>query len=848
MMFGNNKKNIAIFASLPHAFYQSSMCNELSKLGNKKGFNVVSFCNFGAYDTSNVEYAVGERSVVDIPDFSKFDGVFLLSDCMDVPGMLETIDERLAEYPDLPVISIRRRMDNHYNVILDERHAMDVVYDHLLGYHSLKRVFYVSGTPGREDAEKRLECYRSKMDEFGIPYEEDWIFHGNFWTTMGPQMVEWLEEKGMPEAVVCANDYMAISLIQELQTRGYKIPEDVIITGFDDIDKAVINTVSLTTVRVSPYTLAQKTMEVFERILAGEKVEINNYIGGELVVRDSCGCSKRLSDDYAQMGYNMYFKYEDTVINNEVFMYFSRSSQSKKDIETIMRTAAYHNSMLGEYKDLHFVVNNSLDKKKFDDKATYKYRIKNANELEIYDVVFERGDLLPLEANDTPQRYYVMPVHFDDKLFGYACLDTGDDVAMSSVCTSFLVSVANNIERIYQEEKVRELVEREKEARIIAEKASSMKDDFLINLSHEVRTPLNTIMGFCNMLFDENLSEEGFEYLTSIRYAGNNLLRMIGDILDYCQLSAGGFKLHRKRYNSMALKEAIEHMMEMFCRGKEIVYSVSIAKDVPPKLIGDRERIEQILVNLCSNAAKYTKKGRIKASIRWQPESKDSGNLILAVMDTGIGIRKEDMEVIFDSFKQLDAARNRSNEGAGMGLTVCNMLVKTMGGTITIDSIVGKGSCFTVKIPQDIGVVGESVARRPKPNNSKHIDGVSGSKILIVDDNQMNLKVEGVLLSKYGVNVLKAMSGQEAIDILDADNSISLVFMDYMMPEMDGAEATRIIRSKGNDIPIIAVTANTISGATDIYYEAGMSDYLPKPIDIHRMEDILRKWIVGSDV
>jgi len=176
------------------------------------------------------------------------------------------------------------------------------------------------------------------------------------------------------------------------------------------------------------------------------------------------------------------------------------------------------------------------------------------------------------------------------------------------------------------------------------------------------------------------------------------------------------------------------------------------------------------------------------------------------------------------------------------------MLVKTMGGTITIDSIVGKGSCFTVKIPQDIGVVGESVARRPKPNNSKHIDGVSGSKILIVDDNQMNLKVEGVLLSKYGVNVLKAMSGQEAIDILDADNSISLVFMDYMMPEMDGAEATRIIRSKGNDIPIIAVTANTISGATDIYYEAGMSDYLPKPIDIHRMEDILRKWIVGSDV
>lgn len=845
-MLGNNRKTIGVFMSLPSVFFQAHMSNELSKFGNELGYNVVVFCNFGAYDTSNIGYAIGEKSIIYVPDYSQLDAVILLLDTFDVPGMREELFKILKNYPELPVVSVREYHQDYYNILFDESSSLDVIFDHLIKHHYVRKIFYVSGTKGRPDAEARLSNYRRKMDEYNINYEEDWIYYGDFWTTQGPQMADWLEEKGMPEAVVCANDYMAISLMEELQNRGYVIPKDLIITGFDDIDKASLMSVSLTTVRVSPRLFAERAIEVVDKLIRGDKVEHKSYISTDLVVRDSCGCYKRNNDDFMDMSNRMYFRYENTIVSNDRYLHFSRASQNKKDLDAVMATGAFYADMIGTFKNMYFALSETNEFVEYPKELVYRYRIPSNEVFQRYHISFDISELFPLEDNDTPQRMYVVPLHHDDRIFGYVGLDTGDDVVVGLYFSNFLVTVTNSIERIYQNKKVETLIAREKEARHIAEKASSVKDDFLINLSHEVRTPLNTIIGLSDMLRDEELSDEGLEYLASIRYAGDNLLRMIGDILDYCQLTAGTLKIQKKRYRIDGMGEDIEKMLEMYCRNKSSVkYSVSIADNTPERLVGDKERIEQIMVNMCSNAAKFTKEGRIKVTIKWKENTESDGTLILAVMDTGIGMEKSDTDKIFDAFKQLDASRSRSSDGSGMGLAVCDMLVKAMNGTIDIDSVPGRGSCFTIKIPQ---TVGDSSSGKKRTDKSKVIEGVSGSKILIVDDNKMNLKVEGLLLGKYGVNVLLAMSGQEAIDILEKDKDIKMVFMDYMMPGMDGAEATRIIRSKGMEIPVIAVTANTISGATDIYYEAGMSDYLPKPIDIHRMEDILKKWIAGTDV
>ena len=846
-MLGNNRKNIGVFLSLPRSFYQAHMSNELFKCGNALGYNMITYCNFGAYDSSNVGYAKGEKSIIYLPDYSKLDGVILLMDTFAVPGMKEEMCDILKKYPELPVVSVREYHPEFYNVLFDECNSLDVVFEHLITHHGARKIYYVSGTKGRHDAEARLDNYRRKMDEYNIDYKEDWIHYGNFWTGHGAQMADWLEEQGMPDAVVCANDYMAISLMEELQNRGYSIPGDVIITGFDDIDKASLMAVTLTTVRVSPKIFAEKSMEVIDKLIRSESVDRISYISTELVVRDSCGCHKRNTHDYMDMSNRMYFQYENAVIYNERHLFFSRAAQNKKDLDSVLATGAFYSNMIDSFRYMHFALNESNDFKCFPKESVYRYCIPQRDVYRRYNRRFDTSELFPLDENDTPQRMYVVPLQHEGKLFGYVGLDVDDDVKAGLYFSNFLVTITNSIERIYQERKVEALIAREKEARYIAEKASSAKDDFLVNLSHEVRTPLNTIIGLANMLRDEELSDEGLEYIASIRYAGDNLLRMIGDILDFCQLSTGSLKMQRKRYGTRGLCRDIDKMLEMYCRNKtDVSYSVSIADSVPERLIGDRERIEQIMVNLCSNAAKFTHKGRIKVAIKWKPDPDGEGVLILAVMDTGIGMDKEDIATIFDAFKQLDASRKRSNEGSGMGLAVCNMLVKAMRGTIDIDSVPGRGSCFTVKIPQAVGSL--SAVRRKQPDKNMVIEGVSGTKVLIVDDNNMNLKVEGLLLGKYGVNVVSAMSGYEAIDILEKDKDIAMVFMDYMMPGMDGAETTKIIRSKGMDLPVIAVTANTISGATDIYYEAGMSDYLPKPIDIHRMEDLLRKWIAGADV
>lgn len=845
-MLGNNCKTIGVFMSLPCAYYQSQMGNELSKIGNSLGYNVVVFCNFGAYDESNLEYAAGERSIVNLPDLGSLDGVILLSDCFDVPEMFEELTENLKKYPELPVVSVRKYVPEYYNVLFDEDTALDGVFDHILGFHKKKKVYYVSGTKGRRDAEARLNNYRRKMDEYNCPYEEDWIFHGNFWTEDAKQMADWLEEKGMPEAIVCANDYMAISLMEELQERGYNIPGDVLLTGFDDIDKASLNSVSLTTVNVSPVLFAKKAMEVMNKLISGKKANSISYISTELVIRDSCGCKKRDNDELLDMSRSMYFQYEHSIIFNERNSYFSRAAQNKKDLDNVMATGAYYSNMIEAFKNIYFAFNENLESNKFSEHAIYKYHILENQYLEILDEKFDTAELFPLKEADKPQRLYVVPLHHEDTLYGYVGIDTGDDKTLGLFFSNFLATITNSIERIYQEQKVNESIARAKEARDIAERANQVKDDFLINLSHEVRTPLNTIIGLANMLHDEELSEEGMEYLESIRYAGDNLLRMLGDILDYCELTAGTLKIKQDRYSTERLQNDVDKMFEMFCRNKDnIKYSVVKNDNVPSRLMGDKDRIEQIMVNLCSNAAKFTQKGRVKALIRWKEKSKTEGTLVLSVMDTGMGIDKRDIETIFDAFKQIDATRKRSNEGSGIGLAVTQMLVKAMNGTINVESIPGKGSCFTVEIPQTVGEA--SVRKKRSSAKKKVIWGVSGSKVLIVDDNQMNLKVEGLLLKKYGINVVSAMSGPEAVDMLESDKDISLVFMDYMMPGMDGAEATRIVRSKGIKTPIVAVTANTVSGATDIYYEAGMNDYLPKPIDIGKMEDVLKRWIAGSE-
>ncbi|MCL2703126.1 MAG: ATP-binding protein [Defluviitaleaceae bacterium] len=499
-----------------------------------------------------------------------------------------------------------------------------------------------------------------------------------------------------------------------------------------------------------------------------------------------------------------------------------------------------------------------------------------------------------------------------------------------------------------------------------AESASKFKSDFLAKMSHEIRTPMNAILGMVELALREEMSDAAREHNLTIRQAGNNLLSIINDILDFSKIESGQLELVLEEYRVSSLLNDVINIIKMRALDSCLQFNVNVDPLVPSGLYGDTHRIRQIMLNLLGNAVKYTEKGFVSFSISGEMADSDTFNLVLAVEDSGIGIKEENVGKLFDEFSRFDLDINKGKEGTGLGLAITNTLVKQMNGTVNVVSEYGRGSVFTIKLPQKV-IDGEALAcvaepeskavfvfeRREKCATSiestlkeldvsyKFVDSASAfynalaggtyafafveaslysdvrklcedcksetrivlisefgevvaekgisilttpifsitvsnilngdsdscadiagkdyearfiapdARILIVDDINTNLKVTSGLLRPYKMKLDLCVSGAEAIEAA-ASNRYDLIFMDHMMPEMDGIEATVRIRALGSntpgcgyccDVPIIALTANVISGTMEMFLANGFDDYLSKPIDTDKLDACLVKWV-----
>ena len=497
-----------------------------------------------------------------------------------------------------------------------------------------------------------------------------------------------------------------------------------------------------------------------------------------------------------------------------------------------------------------------------------------------------------------------------------------------------------------------------------AEAASKAKADFLANMSHEIRTPMNAICGMSELLMQTSLSPLGMEYVNTIKNASDNLLNIINDILDFSKIEAGKMEFVEQEYNLISQMNNLQNVVNTRIGLKDIAFIVEMNPKMPTALFGDEVRVQQVLLNLLTNAVKFTAQGRILLSFdfEWLPEEKVL--LKMAVSDTGMGMKEEDMPKLFQAFTQLDMERNRNIEGTGLGLAITSELVKKMNGSIRVESKYGEGTTFFVELEQgvrdrrpcdgalsgmgqkkvyicednpyykeglhklftslfvqneavsldgitaclhneeaelvfydyvaynpqvlkaaerfdkvtwiamaDINDVVEEAGRKNiryihKPISlysaipilmgeaaeqgilKKHVISkfyAPDARVLVIDDNLANLKVAEGLMGQYRMEVVTAGSGDEAIEILEKDKDFDILFVDHMMPGMDGVELVHILREKDEEfyklVPVVALTANAIKGVQDMFLENGFDDFLPKPIDIKRLGQIMYKWL-----
>lgn len=392
-----------------------------------------------------------------------------------------------------------------------------------------------------------------------------------------------------------------------------------------------------------------------------------------------------------------------------------------------------------------------------------------------------------------------------------------------------------------------------KKAKQIADNANKAKSDFLANMSHEIRTPINAVLSMNEMILRESRENDTLNYAQNIAAAGRSLLSLINDILDFSKIESGHMELAEAKYQLSSLLYDVIAIIEPRAKGKSLEFTVNTDETLPNELFGDVIRIRQIMLNLLTNAVKYTHKGKVVFEVGRSKDEREDFALEIKVTDTGIGIKEEDKKKIFADFERLDTVKNKNIEGTGLGMAITKKLIDLMRGSVTLESIYGVGSSFTVVLPQkvvDAAPIGKFTYRLnsaseggKKYHESFH---APNAKILAVDDNEVNLLVVRNLLKKTELQIDTCKSGEECLQKMQ-EEPYHIILLDQMMPGIDGIETLKksktLENNKCKDTPIIALTANAISGAREMFLAEGFSDYLSKPIIPEKLEAMMKKYL-----
>jgi signal transduction histidine kinase/ActR/RegA family two-component response regulator len=746
------------------------------------------------------------------------------------------------------------------SVIVDNIGGMYSAVDHLIKVHGKKQIAFVKGPDGHPEAEDRLEGYKRALAANGIPYDERYIFPGHFDQDSGRNAVRKLfETPGLSaDAFAASNDVSAIGVLNELKNYNLSSPADFAVTGFDDDKLSAAFIPSISTARQDFHKFGLLSAEMLFNQIKGKPVEKINYVSPVFITRQSCGCvekeilNKEKEEEFKEIALKDNRWMVRRVSSNLVLIFDidTLSEELHKSLPSISIDTAiiglYHRPIKSGDPNADRTIDTLIG---FD--GDKNFNIKNNNSANGNPILFSDYSTIENFNFESKRRdLFFIPLFFKDEEFGVMLMPFDPDISVDTYETlrvniSTAVKGAVLIKEIkYQNDLLNSTLKQAKEA-------SKAKSEFLANMSHEMRTPMNAIIGMTAIGKKAKDSDEKDYALNKIGDASSHLLGVINDILDMSKIEANKLELSPVEFNFDGMLQKVVAVVNFKVEEKEQKLSVSVDERIPRFVVGDEQRLAQVVTNLMSNAVKFTpESGNIHLEASLIDKTGEDCELRISVADSGIGVSAEQQKKIFQAFEQADSGTNRKYGGTGLGLVISKNIIELMGGKLWVESELGKGAkfIFTIKVLR-----GEKNPNSLLANNAnriaEYIDGeFEGKRLLLAEDVEINREILISLLEDTGIMIDCAENGQEALEMVESSpGKYDIVFMDVQMPKMDGYEATRAIRAlpimQDVKLPIIAMTANVFKSDIEDSIAAGMDEHLRKPIDFDRVLKVLRKYL-----
>ncbi|MCQ2519040.1 MAG: substrate-binding domain-containing protein [Lachnospiraceae bacterium] len=870
------KKKISLFGN---AWNSENLDNFI--LGLREGFgddaDIFVFSSVASFSQSP-RLRDAENSIFFMPDYSFFDAAIVLGSGIT---SLENTKEIIQKFKqaNIPVVVQGIEVERTTGVTVDNYVGMKALGNHLIEEHNVKDCVFIGGTSDHADSNQRLQALSDALAEHGYELDEKNVVYANWERKLVDEFIIGVygdRKNKLPDAIVCANDPMAMFAIYALESIGYKVPEDVLVSGFDNLNVG----------RLFYPSIASVDQQYHEqgKICAGSVLELINdsskiqkiVVPCTAIPGESCGCinCKNEVENRSRIGHNLLI--EDAAKSNLVGRIAHLEENilvagEFEDIATILKQD-FLTTKGPESEDFHIYVNTQY--------KSLKYMNNRGAEPEAYygpvlDVIAAKADgmvceektldikdlLLGYTGEGKGKTYVVHNIKINNSIIGYMIMGHTDGAFSNKLYDDFRTHICLVLDRFQNCMELTRLnkelmitYENEKRAHqleialVQAETANKTKSQFLANVSHEIRTPINAILGMDAMILRESSEAAIKDYAKDIKNASNTLLALINDILDFSKIESGKMDIIPAKYQLDSVLNDLLSMIKPKAEEKGLELKLVLNPNTPAKLYGDEIRVKQVMLNLINNAVKYTKEGKITWIVDYEIPQQNVCVLKVAVVDTGIGIKPEDLKKIYSPYERFDQVENKSVEGTGLGLSITKSLLEKMDSELVVESTYGKGSKFSFVLKQPMwgtDPIGDNLTGNHENDEKGEKFHAPTASVLVTDDVEMNLTVIKNLLKRVEISPDICTDGTEAIKLAN-EKKYDVILLDAMMPNMSGEETLQCIRNSSKlnkETPIVVLTANAIVGAREEYLAAGFDDYLSKPINGELLENVIQKYL-----